>query len=34
MPKTIALVTIHGMGDTERDYYTEFYDEIKRMSRP
>lgn len=30
MPKTIALVTIHGMGDTERDYYTEFYDEIKK----
>jgi hypothetical protein len=30
MPKTLALVTIHGMGDTERDYYTEFYDEIKK----
>lgn len=30
MPKTIALVTIHGMGDTDRDYYTEFYDEIKK----
>lgn len=30
MPKTIALVTIHGMGDTERDYYTEFYDEIQK----
>jgi hypothetical protein len=29
MPKTIALVTIHGMGDTGTDYYTEFYDEIK-----
>ena len=29
MPKTIALVTIHGMGDTATDYYTEFYDEIK-----
>lgn len=30
MSKTIALVTIHGMGDTERDYYTEFYTEIKK----
>ena len=30
MPKTIALVTIHGMGDTPRDYYTEFYDVIKK----
>lgn len=30
MPKTIALITIHGMGDTERDYYTEFYDVIKK----
>lgn len=30
MPKAIALVTIHGMGDTDRDYYTEFYDEIKK----
>lgn len=30
MPKTIALITIHGMGDTERDYYTGFYDEIKK----
>ena len=30
MPKTIALITIHGMGDTEREYYTEFYDEIKK----
>lgn len=30
MTKTIALITIHGMGDTERDYYTEFYDEIKK----
>lgn len=30
MSKTIALITIHGMGDTERDYYTEFYDEIKK----
>lgn len=29
MPKTIALVTIHGMGDTPRDYYMEFYDVIK-----
>jgi hypothetical protein len=29
MPKKIALITIHGMGDTERDYYTEFYDQIK-----
>lgn len=30
MSKTIALVTIHGMGDTARDYYTEFYDVIKK----
>lgn len=30
MTKTIALVTIHGMGDTERGYYTEFHDEIKK----
>jgi len=30
MPKTIALVTIHGMGDTARDYYTEIYDAIKK----
>jgi hypothetical protein len=30
MPKTIALITIHGMGDTARDYYTEFYDAIKK----
>lgn len=30
MPKTIALITIHGMGDTERDYYTRFYDDIKK----
>ena len=30
MPKTIALITIHGMGDTEKDYYTEFYEEIKK----
>ncbi len=30
MPKTIALVTIHGMGDTPRNYYTGFYDVIKK----
>jgi hypothetical protein len=30
MPKTIALITIHGMGDTEGDYYTGFYDKIKK----
>ncbi len=30
MPKTIALVTIHGMGDTAGDYYTEIYDAIKK----
>ena len=30
MPKTIALITIHGMGNTARDYYTEFYDAIKK----
>ncbi|AUD77751.1 hypothetical protein CW740_00265 [Kangiella profundi] len=29
MDKKIALITIHGMGDTERDYYTGFYDQIK-----
>jgi aspartate/glutamate racemase len=30
MTKTIALVTIHGMGDTARDYYAEFYEVIKK----
>lgn len=30
MPKTITLITIHGMGDTERDYYIEFYDQVKK----
>lgn len=30
MPKKIALVTIHGMGDTPRDYYAQFYDAIKK----
>ncbi|ACV25522.1 hypothetical protein [Kangiella koreensis] len=30
MNKKIALITIHGMGDTERDYYTGFYDQIKK----
>lgn len=30
MSKTVALITIHGMGDTERDYYVEFYDKIKK----
>lgn len=30
MGKTVALITIHGMGDTERDYYTGFYDQMKR----
>lgn len=30
MSKSIALMTIHGMGDTERDYYTEFYGKIKK----
>lgn len=29
MDKKIALLTIHGMGDTERDYYTGFYDQMK-----
>ena len=29
MDKKIALITIHGMGDTERDYYTGFYDQMK-----
>lgn len=31
MTKSIALITIHGMGDTERDYYVEFYDKIKQV---
>lgn len=30
MTKTIALITIHGMGDTKREYYVEFYDKIKK----
>lgn len=30
MPKTIALITIHGMGDTPRNYYNDFYDLIKK----
>lgn len=30
MPKTIALITIHGMGDTASSYYTEFYGAIKK----
>lgn len=30
MPKTLALLTIHGMGDTPKDYYAEFYDLIKK----
>ncbi len=30
MDKKIALITIHGMGDTERDYYTGFYDQMKK----
>lgn len=30
MSKAVALITIHGMGDTERDYYVEFYDKIKK----
>lgn len=33
MPKTIALVTIHGMGDTEEDYYVEFYNQIRKSLR-
>lgn len=28
MTKTIALITIHGMGDTEMDYYKVFLDLI------
>lgn len=30
MSKTIALIVIHGMGDTARDYYTTFYETIKK----
>jgi hypothetical protein len=34
MPKTIALITIHGMGDTKKAYYADFYDEIKKSLGP
>lgn len=30
MSKTIALITIHGMGDTDRNYSSSFHDKIKR----
>ncbi len=30
MPKTIALITIHGMGDTPDDYYTDIREAIKK----
>jgi hypothetical protein len=30
LTKTLALITIHGMGDTPRNYYGEFYDELKK----
>ena len=29
MPKTLALLTIHGMGDTPKDYYVGLYDLIR-----
>lgn len=29
MTKTLALLTIHGMGDTEREYYTDVYDALR-----
>ena len=31
MPKTIALLTIHGMGDTPRDYYRALHDRLKKV---
>ncbi|MHC9511986.1 hypothetical protein [Kangiella sp. M94] len=34
MPKKIALITIHGMGDTKREYYTGFYDRIEKELGP
>lgn len=34
MAKTVALVTIHGMGDTDKDYYADFYDEIRDRVDP
>ncbi|MBO2658125.1 hypothetical protein [Shewanella algae] len=35
MAKTVALITIHGMGDTERNYYAGLYDEIeKSLGKP
>lgn len=30
MSKSIALITVHGMGDTARDYYTPCYDVLKK----
>lgn len=30
MPKSLALITIHGMGDTKTDYYTGIHDAIKK----
>jgi hypothetical protein len=31
MPKTAALLTIHGMGRTERDYASDFFSEIQSL---
>lgn len=30
MSKSLALLTIHGMGDTPRDYYAELHDRVKK----
>lgn len=34
MPKTLALMTIHGMGDTPRDYYAELFSDLRRKVGP
>ena len=30
MPRTLALITVHGMGDTARDYYADLYATLKK----
>lgn len=30
MKKKLTLLTIHGIRETERDYYTRFYDQIEK----
>lgn len=30
MKRSIALITIHGMGDTKKNYYMDFYKEVKK----